>query len=105
MTTDDKPSRVFRLKGELDFARQGELDAIAAAAASGKDAILDMTEVTFLDSTALNWLVRTKHTLESKSGRLRVVAPEGVVTRLLSITGLEEAINVIASQPEAPESP
>ena len=96
---------VFRLKGELDIARQAELDAIAAGGCRERGAIVDMTEVTFLDSTVLTWLVRTKQTLEEKNRRLRVVAPGGVVTRLLSIAGLEGAIEVIGTQTEATESP
>ena len=100
MTPDGGLSKVFRLKGELDLARQAELDAIAEAAAESHLAIVDMTEVTFLDSTVLNWLVRTKQTLEEKNRRLRVIASEGVVTRLLSIVGLEGAIEVIGPQPE-----
>ena len=101
MTTDGGLSKVFRLKGELDLARQAELDAIAEAAAESHVAIVDMSEVTFLDSTVLNWLVRTKQLLEEKNRRLRVVAPAGVVTRLLSVAALEGVIEVFPTQLEA----
>lgn len=100
MTTDRTLPMVFKLTGQLDIARQAELDDIEAAASQSDVAIVDMTEVTFLDSTALNWLVRTKRALEKKNGQLRVVASAGVVTRLLSVTGLEGVIEVIAPQSE-----
>ena len=101
MTTDETLPTVFRLQGEVDLARQAELDAIAAAAAESQVAIVDMTEVTFIDSTVLNWLVHVKQALEQRNGRLRVVALDGVVTRLLSIAGLGEVIEVFPNQLQA----
>jgi anti-anti-sigma factor len=101
MTTDRTPPKVFKLTGELDLARQAELDAIAAAAAEAELAIVDMTEITFLDSTVLKWLLRTKKVVEENQGRLRVVAPNGVVTRLLAIANLEGVIEVFPTHFEA----
>jgi anti-anti-sigma factor len=92
---------VFKLIGELDLARQAELDAIAAAAAEAELAIVDLTEITFLDTTVINWLVRTKRLLDEKKGRLRVVAPKGLVTRLISIADLEGVIEVFPTHFEA----
>ena len=101
MTTDRMPPKVFKLTGELDLARQAELDAIAAAAAEAELAIVDMTEITFIDSTVIDWLVRAKKVVEEKKGRLRVVAPQGLVTRLIAITELEGVIEVFPTHIEA----
>ena len=101
MTTDRTPPKVFKLTGEVDIARQAELDAIAAAAAEAELAIVDLTEVTFLDTTVINWLLRTKKVIEEQKGRLRVVAPKGLVTRLIAITELEGVIEVFPSHLEA----
>lgn len=101
MTLDRPVQVMIALKGELDLARRDELERIGAIACDGDLAIVDMTEVTFLDSTVLSWLVRTKQALEQKSGRLRVIAPNGVVTRLVSIAGLEGVIEVFPTQFEA----
>ena len=101
MTTDRTLPKVFKLTGELDLARLAELDAIAAAAAEAELAIVDMTETTFLDTTVINWLLRTKKSLEEKSGRLRVVAPKGLVTRLIAIAELEGVIEVFPTHLEA----
>ena len=103
MTTERTPPRVFKLTGEVDLAREAELDAIAAAAAEAGLAIVDMTEITFVDSTVISWLLRTKEVVEEKNGRLRVVASEGVVTRLIAITELEGVIEVFPTHLEAAE--
>ena len=100
--TLDQPVQVrVALKGELDLARWDELEQLGAIACDSDLAIVDMTEVTFLDSTVLNWLVHTKQALEQKSGRLRVIAPSGIVTRLVSIAGLEGVIEVFPTHFEA----
>lgn len=104
MTTDQTPPKVFKLTGEVDLARQAELDAIAAAAAEAELAIVDMTEITFLDSTVINWLLRTKKSIEEKKGRLRVVAPQGLVTRLIAIAELQGVIEVFPTHLDATES-
>lgn len=101
MTTDRTPPKVFKLTGELDLARLAELEAIAAAAAEAELAIVDMTEITFLDSTVIKWLLRTKKVVEENKGRLRVVAPKGVVTRLIAIAELEGVIEVFPTHLEA----
>ena len=94
MTTGQTFPHVFKLTGEVDMARQAELDLIAAAAAQAELAIVDMTEITFVDSTVINWLLGTKKVLAEKKARLRVVAPEGLVTRLVALTELEDVIEV-----------
>ena len=101
MTTGQTQPKVFKLTGELDMARQAELDAIAAAAAEAELAIVDMTEVTFLDTTVITWLLRTKRALEERDRRLRVVAPQGLVTRLIALAELEGVIEVFPTHLEA----
>ena len=101
MTTKQPLPIVFKLTGEVDIARQAELDAIAAEAAQAGLAIVDMTEVTFVDSTVINWLLRAKEAVEAKQGRLRVVAPKGLVTRSIHIAEIEDAIEVFPSHLEA----
>lgn len=103
-TTDRTLPHVFKLMGEVDLARQDELAVIEEAAAEARFAIVDLSEVTFLDSTALNWLLRTKKTVEEKRGWLRVVAPTGMVTRLVSLAGLQDMIDVFPTQLEAADS-
>lgn len=102
MTTGSTSPQVFKLTGDVDLARLGELDAIGAAAAEAMLAIVDMTETTFVDSTVINWLLRTKNILQEKNGGLRVVAPpEGLVARLVALTRLEGVIEVLPTLQEA----
>ena len=84
-------------EGELDIARMDELNKATdlALAAQAAELIVDLMRVTFMDSTVIGWLMRTKEEVERRQGRMRVVAvPEGGLVRLLALTGLEEQFNV-----------
>ena len=84
-------------EGELDIARMDELNKATdlALAAQAAELIVDLMRVTFMDSTVIGWLMRTKEEVESRQGRMRVVAvPEGGLVRLLALTGLEDQFNV-----------
>jgi anti-sigma B factor antagonist len=87
----------IRFDGELDLARVEELNRAAASALAmhAVELIIDLTRVTFMDSTVIGWLIRTKDQLERRRSRLRVVtALDGQLVRLLTLTGLQEKINV-----------
>jgi anti-sigma B factor antagonist len=91
------PWIVLILSGELDISRTEEMDEMAASAMShqGINVFVDLSAVTFMDSSALRWLLRLQDHIEEAYGRLRVIAPSrGSLVRLLSLTGLEDRFAV-----------
>ena len=92
------PHRItLSFEGELDLARVDELNRATDSMLIARvvELIVDLTRVTFMDSTVIGWLMRTKEEIEGRSGRMRIVAvPEGGLVRLLAVTGLEDQINV-----------
>jgi anti-anti-sigma factor len=98
------PWIVLTLNGELDMSRAVELDEMAASAFHGDqvDAIFDLSGVTFMDSSALRWLLKVQERADHVGGRLRLVAPEGgSLTRLLSLTGLADRFSMFPTRTEA----
>lgn len=79
-----------QLSGELD------LKAVPVAAAALRDAlsrrrttvILDMTDVSFIDSSGLSLLIKTKNEVEAQLGRLLVSRRSPAVKQLVDVTGL-----------------
>ncbi len=63
--------------------------------------ILDLTEVPFVDSTALGTIVASTKNMRAQQRDLIVVAGNPVVARALSITGLERVFSVHHSLAEA----
>jgi anti-anti-sigma factor len=90
---------VIRLEGELDvyavpvlrehMRRVWELPAKPFL-------ILDLGEVAFCDSMGMNELVEVMQRCESRGTRLLLGGVQGVMARVLSITGLRHAFEVFA---------
>lgn len=84
------------LAGEIDLASVESLEAAIAAteATAAKDVVLDMSGVTFLDSSGLRVLVTANERLSATGGRLVIRRPSPSVMRVLEITGLLSTISI-----------
>lgn len=85
--------------GEIDLATVGKLEsAIEAVLHEGtKRLVIDLNDVSFLDSTGLRILLAAHAKLEELGGSLAVVVAGGPVQRLLDITGIGSTMNVYPS--------
>lgn len=85
--------------GELDMATSARLgQAIESTIDSTRRVVVDLSEVNFLDSSALNALMHAQRTLAARDVVLRVVSPaEHPVRRIFEITHLTESLNVVDS--------
>jgi anti-anti-sigma factor len=94
---------VLSVAGEIDIATANILrSALERALESGSREIwVDLGEVTFMDSSGLNALVRADHDVAGHHGRLTVICPTGPVRRTLELTGLVHELNVRASRTDA----
>jgi anti-sigma B factor antagonist len=95
-------SVVVRLAGELDLYNVAEVSsALADAADEGADRlVVDLAEVSFLDSTALGALVAAKRELAAGT-RLVLAAPGEDVLRALEVSGLAAHFEVRGSVEDA----
>ncbi|TCB94329.1 anti-sigma factor antagonist [Micromonospora zingiberis] len=87
------PARL-RLAGELDMSSAPELnEAIDRLAAAGQRRLLvDLTDLTFCDSTGIAVFVRGDNRAAAEGGWLRVTGATGRVERVLKVTGLAEVL-------------
>ena len=91
------PRLTFRFEGGLDFSRIDELDRTLSPPSSldGVEIIVDLTCVTFVDSTVIRWLLSTQENVRRRNGRLRLVtSPSGGLVKVLALTGLQGQIKV-----------
>ena len=63
--------------------------------------VVDLTDVTFIDSTALGVLIGGVRRLHPLGGRLLLVASGRAVLRAMSLTGLDRIFTVFATRDEA----
>jgi anti-sigma B factor antagonist len=94
---------VVAVVGEVDMATAPELaEAFAAVNDSARRVIVDLTEATFLDSSALNALVHGQRELAKQQIEFRVVSPaDKIVRRVFELTQLEASLGVVESLPDA----
>lgn len=99
---DTDSARVVRVSGELDLASAPQLSAVLAEAAAGADlpVLLDLAEVTFIDSSALRALVIAGRELAA-AGRVLQIGPRSeMVTRVLSMTSLDQHTDAFQVLPQ-----
>jgi anti-sigma B factor antagonist len=89
--------RLLDVAGELDLATAPSLTAaLQAALASGAREIwIDLSGVTFMDSSGLHALLAVRDQLHD-GRRLVLIAPPGRVRRLLELTGVDGIFAVFA---------
>lgn len=82
---------LLRFEGELDASVASEMRGLLRRIVDSgqvEELAIDMSAVTFIDSTALGVLFGAHCRFASAGGRLRVVDPSPTVERVLRVTGL-----------------
>jgi anti-sigma B factor antagonist len=87
---------VLSIRGEIDVSTAPELrDRLLSVAQSGSTrAVVDLREVTFLDSTALGVLVSALKRFRAADGDLRLVVTGRSIVKVLEITGLVDVFMI-----------
>jgi anti-anti-sigma factor len=94
---------VVAIIGEIDMATAPEVSrAIDATRDDASRVVVDLTGVTFLDSSALNALVHCQRDLAENDIGFRVVSPsDHAVRNVFEITHLTGTLSVVDSVDEA----
>lgn len=98
---EDGPTTVITVAGELDLATSPTLQQACTAATERKPETLriDMTGVTFLDSTGISVLVQTHKQLDAQGGTLVLYGLRDQTRRVLDVAGLAEFFRVADESP------
>lgn len=100
---DEQNVAVVSVAGEVDVASVTQLDQnlVALIAGGNSRIIVDLSAVTFIDSTGLGVIVRALKDVRDAGGWLRVVAQHDRVTKLFAITGLESEVSLSSTVEQA----
>lgn len=90
---------VVAATGEVDLLTAPELErAVTGPVTEGAtQLVVDLSEATFVDSAALQVLLRAARQLDSRARALTVVAPDPNVRKVFEITGLDRVFAVVSS--------
>ena len=98
-TTRHNGTSVVSVRGEVDVYTAPHLweDLEAAIADAPTELVIDLSGVTFLDSTGLNVLVQTRKRLKPISGAVVVRGANDQVVKVLELTKLSKVLTVEAA--------
>ena len=101
--TIDDERHVVAVTGEIDLFTAPELKAALGEAieAGRRRIVVDLSDTTFLDSTALGVLIGTVKRLRSREGRLTLVNRDANIAKTFEITGLDQIFTICATRDEA----
>jgi len=100
MSVDTVDERiVVHVAGEVDLANAPELDEqlVTAMAQAPSHLIVDLSDVTFMDSTGLGVLVRALKRSREQEIRLDLIVTNERVLKVLGITGLDTVLPIHSS--------
>lgn len=94
---------IVDVAGEIDMETAPELQSRIGAVGNGaRRIVVNLAEVTFLDSSALNALLHCQRELARREVVLRVVSPaDRAVSRVFELTRLAELLGVVETFDEA----
>jgi anti-sigma B factor antagonist len=99
----DDDRHVVAVRGEIDLFTAPELkQKLTDAIEGGKSRIVvDLSETTFLDSTALGVLIGAVKRLRSRDGALVIVNVDQNIAKTFEITGLDQIFTIVGTRDEA----
>ena len=94
---------VLEVSGEVDMATAPEVSKVLEVVAEPIErVIVDLSGVSFLDSSALNALVRNQRELSERGVTFRVVSPaDQAIRRVFEITQLISQLGVVDDRAQA----
>jgi anti-anti-sigma factor len=98
----DGAAATIALSGDIDIATVARLrDCLAQCKSEGCIRIaLDMSDVRFVDSSSINFVAWAEKILEPERGRLTILNPSPMATRVLELSGLADLIEIGRSEYE-----
>jgi anti-sigma B factor antagonist len=99
----DAERHVLAVRGEIDLFTAPELKQVLAESieAGRVRIIVDLTDTTFLDSTALGVLIGAVKRLRSRDGALAIVNIDENIAKTFEITGLDQIFTILTTREAA----
>ena len=91
---------VLRLGGEFDVACEEHFASVVEGLADeARTIVVDLSELSFIDSSGLRALLRAWKRCEEAGASLTVVPGTGQVSQAMALTGADEVLPIVAEAP------
>jgi anti-sigma B factor antagonist len=96
---NDRVAKV-RLTGRLDSPGVDKIEAkfLAVTQAPGKDALVDLSGVTFISSMGIRMLISAARALSRRQAKLVLFAPQAMVGEVLNHAALSDVIPIASDE-------
>jgi anti-sigma B factor antagonist len=95
-------SVVIAPEGEIDIARVAEFRDALSRAESAPAVVVDLSQVSFIDSSGIGALVELQNRLRRDRRQLAIVAPGGTAAALLlNLSGLQSRMSIFPTREAA----
>lgn len=86
----------LRVGGELDIGSAPDLERAVAGQFDGQDGDfhIDMSDLTFMDSTGAQSLLHIHNSIEARGRHVVFEAPPGAVRDVLELLGLDQVLDI-----------
>jgi anti-sigma B factor antagonist len=93
---DGRPPAIVRVRGDIDLATRDEIRRQIEDSIDGAGrVVLDLSQVTFIDSSGLTVLVETHQRLGQNPEAFAVRAPSPPARRVLALSGLDQLMTIV----------
>jgi anti-sigma B factor antagonist len=101
--SSDAGHHLIAPRGEIDLYTAPELKQVLTDAIEGgqRRVVIDLTGVSFLDSTALGVLIGAVKRLRSRDGALAIVNTNASIAKTFEITGLDQIFTILDNPQDA----
>jgi anti-sigma B factor antagonist len=101
-----EPATVVPIGGEVTFSNVAEFDRkLERAFAEGaRNLVIDLTEVTFIDSSGLSALLTASTRARERGGAVALVLAQGEPPSIFRFRGVDRLLSLYASREEAQEA-
>ena len=101
--SDGEPYTLVLLDGEADVTNSDALrEALDAEVAKQPSLlIIDLSELRFMDSSALHVILRANRSMDRQGGVLALACPRDPIAKVLRLTAADQLLPVYASMAEA----
>jgi anti-sigma B factor antagonist len=103
LESDGEPYTLVALSGEADVTNSGALRELldAEVAKEPRTLVIDLSELRFMDSSALHVILRANRAMDRQGGVLALAGPRDPVAKMLRLTAADQLLPVYASVDEA----
>lgn len=94
---------IVKLDGDLDFSRKAQIEKLLAEADEADIAIVDLANVTYIDSSCLSCLALQKKRMRENgtAAVLRIAGASQSLLRIFEICGLDKSFEIYPSLEQA----